>query len=168
MPWQSGRRDQVLGCSLISRGMRAGSGPRHRCCPLYRCGESYLGSSLVDVFTPPLRVVVVVAAPVNNKLRKNCHSSGAEIPWSKCYSNSLCKESIMIFNSKSKLVLFKISVLDKSKRRHTIPLTSTEWGAACCMIVGVCQNIIRYKILLVENIPVKCQQLMRKAERWTT
>ena len=130
LPWQSGRRDQVLGCSLISRGMRAGSGPRLCCCPLYSRGESYLGSSLVDVFTLALGVVVVVAAPVNNKLRKNWHSSGAEIPWSKCYSNSLCKESIMIFNSKSKLVLFKISVLDKSKRRHTIPLTSTECGAA--------------------------------------
>ena len=67
------RRDQVLGCSLISRGMsELDLAPAGRCCPLYSGGESYLGSSLVDVFTPPtLRVVVVVAAPVNNKLRKN-------------------------------------------------------------------------------------------------
>ena len=65
------RRDQVLGCSLISRGMpELDLAPAGRCCPLYSGGESYLGSSLVDVFTPALRVVVVVAAPVNNKLRK--------------------------------------------------------------------------------------------------
>ena len=67
------RRDQVLGCSLISRGMsELDLAPSLLCCPLYSGGESYLGSSLVDVFTQPtLRVVVVVAAPVNNKLRKN-------------------------------------------------------------------------------------------------